>query len=344
MNDKMSKREKVYVVSPANKVSGGPEALHQLVYYLRLQGTDAMISYIGKSRDSVSIPAEYTMYADDFILFREIPDESNARVVLPEIYLKLTQKFTTATVNIWWLSVNNAGAGSIYRFSNPLEYFYLQILRQFKATSTYCMIRNARGKAKFYGNRFLNLVGSFYAHSFLEDLGISNIHPMIEPIGKTFLEEIGDVSFSSSGRSDTILYNPIKDFKGVIPKLIKLNPDLTFVALEGFSHPEMIELFKTSKLYVDFGLFPGPERIPKEAVMCGCLVYTGRYGASDFYGDVAIPDKYKIKRTGNVAKISNTLRQMLNTYDDIVSDFDEYRAAISQLETNFKNTLVKEFS
>lgn len=77
--------------------------------------------------------------------------------------------------------------------------------------------------------------------------------------------------------------------------------------------------------------------------MCGCLVYTGRYGASNYFGDVPIPNKYKIRFVSNLKKISSKITDMLENYDTIISDFDVYRDVVRKLEKNFEDTIRHEF-
>ena len=64
--------------------------------------------------------------------------------------------------------------------------------------------------------------------------------------------------------------------------------EINFIPLKGYNQKELISLFRESMVYMDFGFFPGAERLPKEAVINGCLIITGRNGASDFHGDVHI--------------------------------------------------------
>ena len=72
-------------------------------------------------------------------------------------------------------------------------------------------------------------------------------------------------------------------------------PEIEFHALQGYNQKQLLELYRNSKVYMDFGTFPGAERVPKEAVVNGCSVLTGLYGASGYYNDVPLPKEYKIE-------------------------------------------------
>lgn len=335
--------KKIFVLCPSGAVSGGPEALHQLVYYINKVNEISTIVYLAERNEAVQIPHQYMKYTKKFILLHEIPDEKDIHIILPEVYFFLIDRFKNATVSIWWLSVNNAGLGKPPSRKNLFLRLYLKAITRLKLNQNNYMIKNAKARAIHYCQGLTNYVGSYYAYEFLKAAKISNVRKLIEPIGKTFLDDIGEVSFTSKNRSNKILYNPVKDFKNIIPRIAACNPELEFIALKGYSHHQMIDLFKHSKLYIDFGIFPGPERIPKEAVMCGCLILTGRFGASNYFGDVPIPDTYKIRSVNNLKKISSRINEMLKNYDTIISDFEAYRDVVKQLERNFEDTVRKTF-
>ena len=95
-----------------------------------------------------------------------------------------------------------------------------------------------------------------------------------------------------------------------------------------------------AKLYVDFGPFPGAERIPKEAALFGCCIITGRNGASNYYGDVPIPDEYKFADyMSQTDVIIEKIRDVLKYYDVCKSNFENYRKMVLALEENFMNSL-----
>ena len=56
---------------------------------------------------------------------------------------------------------------------------------------------------------------------------------------------------------------------------------------------EVQELFKKSKVYIDFGYHPGKDRIPREAAVNDCCIITNREGSAKNNIDIPIFDKYK---------------------------------------------------
>ena len=90
-------RNRIVVLCPSNVVTGGPEALHQLVDSVNRQGGDAAIMYVPSK---MSVPAQYAGY--EVRVARQVPDD--ALVVIPEIWPEKVGQF--ANTVLWWLSVD----------------------------------------------------------------------------------------------------------------------------------------------------------------------------------------------------------------------------------------------
>lgn len=137
-------------------------------------------------------------------------------------------------------------------------------------------------------------------------------------------------------KEDIILYNPKKG-KQYVEKLMLLLPDCQFIPLQGFTREQLNEVFDRAKLYVDFGPFPGKDRIPREAVLHHCCLITGRFGASAFYEDVPIPGRYKFSMQGRIPweDITRLVRSIFADYGDHDRDFDLMRERIGREKTVF---------
>lgn len=108
-----------------------------------------------------------------------------------------------------------------------------------------------------------------------------------------------------------------------------------FVAIQGMNPSQISELLRSVKLYIDFGEFPGPERIPKEAVYNGAEIIVGRRNAACNNFDINIPEKYKIRKYTNLEIVSDAIEKILTEYENNYHDFDEFRNQIAALEANF---------
>jgi hypothetical protein len=96
---------KLVVVCPANAVTGGPEAMHQLVHIANhVERGSAAILYWPFAPHTT--PQPYQHYVCPKILRDQVPED--ALVVLPEIWPEMAHTFKNRCA-LWWLSVGNFG-------------------------------------------------------------------------------------------------------------------------------------------------------------------------------------------------------------------------------------------
>lgn len=342
-----------YVLCPANYVTGGPDALHQMVYYLNRSGIYAKIVYTSISpQKKISIPKPYEIYVDSFLTEYDIVDSSENHVIVSEAYANKIKKFKKATIHLWWLSVNN---NLKYSFKNKSFFFVTLPLRMAKnwwyyKSNTLKVIKSILNRKdysfKSESPNISHLCASYYAYDYVFHRSKNPVAKCIEPISKMFLNIYSQEkkNIFKQNRKDIILYNPVRKYSHILDKISSVAPELKFEPLQGLTQKQLVEKYKTSKLYVDFGAFPGAERIPKEAVLFGCAIITGKRGASGFHGDVPIPEEYKF---GNPEKqineIVEKIRFVLDNYEQVYSDFDEYRNTVLNLEENFIKSLKEIF-
>lgn len=160
------------------------------------------------------------------------------------------------------------------------------------------------------------------------------------PLNKSFFEKAKAIK--GEKRENIILYNPKKG-KEFTQKLISAAKerglDAEFKPIQGMTPDQITELMSRSKIYIDFGNFPGPERIPREAVTMGCNIITSKNGAAANEIDVPIPEKLKFEdKEENIPDIITTLQDMLMDYDGYYHYYDAYRKkVVDQIELLQKN-------
>lgn len=343
----------VYVICPEKLVTGGPDALHQMVFYLNDVGVQAKIAYItSKKREDVVIPQPYRVYIKDFVLEKDIEDSINNIIVIAETFTRERKRFHNAQVFIWWLSVDNS---LFWNFSKKIFILATLPLRWLIKHKLYknqikfivqSILRKEIYSFHSESQNVSHICASYYAYNFISHKSRRKISLCIEPISKLFLNIFFNElkTISKGNRGNTILYNPKKGYTHIINKINKLVPELKFEPLESLTQQQLIDKYKTSKLYIDFGTFPGAERIPKEAVLFGCAIITGKRGASGFYEDVPIPEEYKFGSPEKQIKdIAEKIKFVLNNYEQVYSDFDEYRNTVLNLEGNFIKSLKEIF-
>ena len=270
----MGRFQRIYVVSPGNLVTGGPEALHQLVDALRQQGHRAFISYYGDG--PALIPDPYRQYT---IVSRRPRDAAGNLIVVPEVLTHLIRSFRQSSCAVWWLSVDN-----FFGRSESDE--------EFETAKAAHDDQSARGnptdKASWQQLRnVLNFSQSAYAADFLARRSIETV-PLGDYIHPDFFAVVPDVD-----RNNVIAFNPKKGVRTIERLMLKF-PSFEWQPLVGMTRQEIIAALRRAKTYVDFGYHPGRDRIPREAALLGACVIVGRRGSAAFQEDVPLPAMYRL--------------------------------------------------
>jgi hypothetical protein len=140
-------------------------------------------------------------------------------------------------------------------------------------------------------------------------------------------------NYSEYKRNNVILYNPAKPSE-IMTRLLA-EKRFNFKPLTKMTTLELIDAYKQAKLYIDFGHFGGPERMPKEAVYFGCCILVGKRNAAENDFDIAIPDKYKIENYDNLEIVNAAIQSVIDKYQDCLPDFIPFRNKIERLESDF---------
>lgn len=327
------KYEQIYILCPKKYASGGPDALHQLCYYIKKIGfKNVYMVYVDLMNNENGLNKKYKIYETKSINISQIIDSKNTLIVLPENLYRYSCLWKKANISIWWLSVDNFRKKSIkYDIKNLL----IRLLKlDFQNAFIYL-------KLIFFINKkiYNNFSASYYANDFLNKKNIKN-NLLIEPISLEFLNEykLSYKKIEKEKRKNQILYNPKKGYK-ITQKIMQQNDeDYEFIPLTGYNVTELISLYKSSKLYIDFGLFPGAERMPKEAVLFGCNIITGKHGASQYFNDVPIPSRWKFDDNQEI-EISKAIKKLINNYEKYNDNFEIYKKRVINLENEFINKL-----
>ena len=323
----LNNNPKYYIFTPAYLCSGGPEALHQLAYYMRKLGMEAYTVYYTYTCFPDTLPIDrYKQYNVHMARYEEIEDATGNFVIAPENAPWCLNGFKKAQRCIWWLSVayHDLKSGSA---KERLIHIKRRLLSQ--DVSHY---RNVDYDLK----KCWHLCGSKFA--FLEVGKMfpgSHVEYMVEPISLDFLM-MGNGSLPVE-RDDAVLYNPSKPSE-IMTELLERRR-FNYVPLKGYTPDGLAERYKKARLYVDFGQFGGPERIPKEAVFFGCNILVANHNAATNDFDVAIPGKYKVDDGETAEQIEKRIGDMLANYVAQNVDFQSFKKKVEQLEENFMNQL-----
>lgn len=292
------KDTKIYVLCPSRCVTGGPESIHNLVDRLRRFGHDAKIVYLPDINNPT--PDEYKDYYIEYT--NRVEDKEHNILIVPEIWTDKLNDYNAIQKSIWWLSVDNHFSnGNKFDFNNSLN------------------------------RKIAHLFQSKYVEKFLVDSGAAHLHPLNSSLNKIFYNK-----FKEKKREDYVLYNPSKGFE-FTSQLMQIAPTLNWKAIKKMSRDEIVNLMRKSKLYIDFGPFPGRDRMPREAALNGCCLIVGHRGAANFYQDIPISPEYKFKvdplESNTVIK---KMQDCLTNYEERVKDFGYCRRKIQATDEQFK--------
>lgn len=326
----MNDTRKIYIITPAGNTTGGIELCHQFADSARNAGYDAYVAYAtGGHIVKADVPTPYAHY--NTATTTDIEDNERHLLVLPETSFDFAQQFVHIRKALWWMSIDN-----YMQSCHPLQAFAMEssFLKKWKYIYQYPKYRK-RGVSSLSTLRqlpanTLHLYQSHYAQYFLYRHGFRHTLPLSDYIHTGFL------AFPDTGntREDIVLYNPKKGLK-FTQRLIRLMPSTRFVALQGLSRQQLYDLFGRAKLYIDFGHHPGKDRLPREAVMQGLCIITGRKGSAGFHEDVPIPPKYKF-REDKTAGIVRHIGYVLAHFDECRPDFDYMRSCIAREKSIFE--------
>ncbi|NDY93711.1 hypothetical protein [Ideonella livida] len=283
---------KVHVLCPASSVTGGPEALHQFVDAGQQLGFDIGMVYLPED-DPDPTPAVFRLYAPR--IWRDLADAPGNAVVVPETGTAQLLSLRHATRVHWWLSV---------------EHFQLraEAMRQAQGGGA-----SAASPLDFvFDPRFgvVHLTQSEYARQWVERQGAPALM-LTDYIRDEIVERARRLR--TGPKDPLVAYNPKKGLEFTQRLMAASPPDITWVPIENMSPAEVAALLGRARAYVDFGPHPGRDRIPREAVLCGCTVITNTQGSAANGVDVPLPPSLKFdeRHPLTVPQVLQRLREAL---------------------------------
>lgn len=278
----------ILVVCPANCVTGGPECLHAFVHELnKIRRVRARIWY-WDIKNYPPMPAQYESYGCEYVT--DLPEGFDGTIIVPEIWANRVMEFKQCQRVIYWLGLD------AYAGWTP---------------------QDERG-AFLKDEEILHIVQSDYAHELLSQLGVKRMVRCTDYVNAEFYED-----YQEEERSDVILFNPAK----ATPFMHRLMDEcygFQFKAIKNMTRQQVIDTMRHSKLYIDFGEFPGRERMPREAVLCGCCIITSNIGAAAHSWDFLHSYKFESKDS-HIWAIKYKMKYVLEHYEECRKDFNMFR-------------------
>ena len=341
----MQKFKEIYIVSPFYN-TGGPKSLHQLSEILRKNGYNAKIVY---HNDEGIIQCESILYPwmKNVKATCNIIDLDENILIVPETQSGVLKKYKNIKKVIWWLSldyyfsykVSERMRREYYCNNKPLIMFPISMLREKKRNWNYT---NEPIKSKKQFREIFHLYNCEYVNEYLIKMGVEDKCKLYlcGPLESEILQYSREHILSK--KTKVVAYNPAKMngvfFERVKKKVLSIDSSIQFIKIFDMSREEVIDSLKKASVYVDFGYFPGPERIPREAALMYCNIITAYKGSAKNDIDVQIPSEYKIMiKKKNIKKVSYMIVDMINNYTNYANQFEQYREKVKNQIERFEN-------
>lgn len=336
----INKKTKIFIFSPYFK-TGGPKSLHQLASYLSKIGIECYVVYVGEHKKE-QLFEEYRVNTIQFV-----DDCDDSIVIVPEIYTSILRRYKNVKKVIWWLSLD------FYFHKQRLKEIILKFINNYliKYDYKWPVMDKLLTKYPLEPCEFIQIYHFFnckYVEDYLKTIMVPESHMtyLCGPLDSDFFNY--DKSIIGK-KKNIVTVNPSKMDECLIERirdsLGKLDSSIKIVRLKNMTKKEVIDNLIESKVYMDLGFFPGPERIPREAVTLFCNIITSKTGSASNPYDVPISDKYKFDtRKIDLQTISNTVLELLNHYDEHLAEFENYRQKTIKQMTTFEERINSIFS
>ncbi len=334
----------IYIVARGDSISGGSESLHQAASMLRQKGFDARMHYV--EPEVTEGPQKFSGY--EVRVSEYISDDEHNVLVVPETLTYFLHSFKRIRKVIWWLSVDFYEQYNAHEYINrrlkernwPSICWPVQWLGSYLKGSPELISYNFKDRGEY-----LHLYNCEYAYQYITAQGVVPEKTMYicGPINQEFFE-VADAD-KRTKKENIVLYNPQKGGQftdKIINRAKEQKVNAQFVAIHDMSTDDVAALMKRAKIYIDFGFFPGPERIPREAVLMGCNIITSMKGSAANSIDVPIPMEFKFEDNDeNIECIITVIKDMLQYYEKYYPSFESYRHKVRDQVTLFEESICK---
>ena len=355
---------KIYVASPNGARTGGPEGLHQFVDAVRKRGVEALIVPLYNFRGRRPDP-EYDIY-DYEVVERIPKSGDSYFVTSEVSPLESFREFRATPNErtwMWWLSVHNspdpraryfrgkdgpclatprpdgipqdAPAFDLQRGRAPrppdaLEARILPLAREANRRMGPMRLGNGSAKAvaveavslrynKHVIESSINFMAqSVYAQGFCASVLGRTALPMTDYLRRPEI-------VVRPRLKNVVLYNGAKGYSKV-PDLIELLPDIEFRPIQNMTYLQVCEALAEATAYVELGVMPGRDRLPREAAHFGTPVVLLCRGAAYCWDDFPLEAKYRVSdEPGWAAQTAAALQEVVANPQRAIDEQQPFR-------------------
>lgn len=357
-----------YLSVPQGDRTGGPECLHQLADAIIRRGYRARLVPMHNFRGCVPDP-EYDVYEYELADRIEDPDNAILVIgeVSPIESWRELRQISAQRTWLWWLSVHNGpdprsryfqGSDACCTFAPRPDGMPKDALgapdpahppihvTPWGDATTSGLLKEAwkRSHADYrakpglrsfavesasllFNRRLIEsnigfLAQSVYAQGFCRTVLGREALPMTDYLRRPNIAP-------QQRKQRTIAYNAIKGYTKIF-ELQSLLPDVQFVPIKGMSYQQVCETLASSQIYVELGLPPGRDRLPREAAHFGAAVALLCRGTAYCWDDFPLPPRYRVAdKPGWAAQLAQTLLFMLDNPEQVRNDQEFFRTWVT---------------
>ena len=336
----------VYILS-LHVRTGGPQTLHQLLCGLKKRKANVSMVYMSEASILKGVEPLYALSALD--IANEIDDDYKNIMIVPEVLTNILKDYKRIRKVVYWLSLDFYLQKNISNCAKikmriwelptilyPIMYIYLFLKNTDKIVED----------DSFFLDAF-HLYNCEYIAEYLRKVGVSDedMYYLCGPLDDAYIQQdrILEKNNSIVIAANRAKCSPIL-VKAVKTAIQKKRKDIIIVLLNKMSSTQVADALRFAKVYIDLGMFPGPERMPREAVALWCNILISNKGAASNSIDYPIYEEYKVNATlKNTRNIVEKAIQMLNEYEEHVHDFDRLRGKVNMQPEMFEEGIDKIF-
>lgn len=333
----MKSRDVFVVKINGHILTGGPLAMMQLGQKLEQYGAQVILCFDDYEAYSVFSDWCSKLFGKfDYMLSRDIHSHREHHLIVTETDLQNTVELNWGgKIICYMLSIDNCVSFGLNRLTLEAK------SRHYKNIIKKIYLGNHVRWNKLSANIDLFIAQSHYA---LEVLTKSSLTPCFY-IGD-YIEsdkltaQIKNPEEVNANNKIKVCFNPKKG--KIYSKIVRnLFRSVDFIPISGLNSSELQKLFQSCDAYVDFGAQPGKDRLPREAIACGCPAFILMSGAglnaSDFPRcgpfRISILQLFKLKKiiqNGLMLCRINPLFDSVRTAEVLVEE-SEFSVRVQQL-------------
>jgi hypothetical protein len=333
----------IYIYCPGNVISGGVNSLHNLCSHLVKSGFQAGMVYHSVNPLIIN---HHQIQSYAVPVFEYPEDDPENLLIVSETEIAYLHRFPDIRKMVYWLGLNYFFSKPPYRW--PFNYKLLRKAIRCRNYYGYSagIHENLKRKLSWWakndpglwGNGILHLSNSFYVAECLQKKGATRVYVLHNPVRNEYYTE--HKSFYNKKRK--IVFG--QKTPRILIFLCRMLFNAQIVRLKHLPPETVKQHMLEAMVFAEFGYHSGRDRMPREAVLLGCIILTNTRGSAAFHQDIPIPSSYKIPdKLFLYPAIIKRIAHCLNNYENCFRDFRPYVIALEKEYKDFPESVKSVF-